>query len=178
MKALRKTALHVMAIFQANGVRFWLEGGSLLGAARSGDIIPWDYDIDLGMYKSDILKCEHLLKTDLNSYEDDQGFVWERSLESEGGFFRVHYSRSNRMHVDIFPFYPKDGNMTKDYWLKSHRQDMPFPEHYLKPISSINFIGMPVPAPNNWKSFLELKFGKGVIENPKFPTDVNVSSLW
>lgn len=31
------------------GVRYWLEAGSLLGAMRSGDVLPWDHDVDIGM---------------------------------------------------------------------------------------------------------------------------------
>lgn len=175
LKGLRKTAIHVFSILQAKGVRYWLEGGSLLGAARTGDIIEWDYDVDIGIYKEDIVKCEHLLKTDLNPYEDDQGFVWERARE--GDFYRVQYSRTNRVHVDIFPFYSKNGNMTKDTWFRDHRQDMPFPEHYLKPLSTIHFIGVQVSAPNNWKDFLELKFGKGVIENPQMPKPLDIQDI-
>lgn len=44
-------------------------------------------------------------------YEDAEGFVWERARE--GDFFRVQFSVVNHLHVDIFPFYERDGMMTK-----------------------------------------------------------------
>ena len=40
---------HVVRSLGAAKVNYWLEGGSLLGAARLKDIIPWDYDVDLGI---------------------------------------------------------------------------------------------------------------------------------
>ena len=36
------------------------------------------------------------------------------------------------------------------------------------------FVGMNVMVPNNYKEFLEFKFGKGVIENPKYPNSQRV----
>ena len=169
LKGLRTTGKYVFNILQSQGVRFWLEGGSLLGAARNGDIIPWDYDIDIGIYKEDIPKSVHLTQCRKGTFVDDEGFVWDKSQESEGDFFRVQYSETNHLHVDIFPFYSKNGIMTKDTWMKSHKQDTEFPEHYLKPLTTIDFIGMPVSAPNNWKQFLEYKFGKNVIDKPEYP---------
>ncbi|XP_071169079.1 ribitol 5-phosphate transferase FKRP-like [Mytilus edulis] len=167
LKAIRETALHVFQTLEKHSVRYWLEGGSLLGAARNGDIIPWDYDVDIGIYQNDIPKCKEILKAKEQQYVDDGGFLWEKGFE--GDFFRVHYSDINRNHVDIFPFYSKKGIMTKNTWFKTHPQDMEFPEHYLKPLITIPFIGRNVSAPNHFKDFLELKFGKGVIQNPKYP---------
>ncbi|KFV05678.1 Fukutin-related protein, partial [Pterocles gutturalis] len=96
LRALRETARHVVGILETAGVRYWLEGGSLLGAARLGDIIPWDYDVDLGIYREDVGKCRWLAEATTAPVEDDEGFFWEKAAEGE--FYRVHYSRTNRLH--------------------------------------------------------------------------------
>jgi hypothetical protein len=172
LKALRETMKHVFSTLEASEVRFWLEGGSLLGAARHHDIIPWDYDVDVGMYRGDVIKCTPLMKASDEPFLDEFGFVWEKA--TEGDYFRVQYSETNHMHVDIFPFYSRNGTMTKDTWMPSHRQDTEFPEHFLKPLTRIKFAGVEAPAPNNIHKFLEFKFGPGVVENPKYPNNVNV----
>ncbi|XP_074666283.1 ribitol 5-phosphate transferase FKRP [Strix aluco] len=167
LRALRETARHVAAALEAAGVRYWLEGGSLLGAVRLGDIIPWDYDVDLGIYREDAGKCRWLAAAAAGAaVEDAEGFLWEKA--AEGDFYRVHYSRSNRLHVDLWPFYPRGGVMTKDTWL-GHPQDVEFPEHFLRPRVPLPFAGFTAMAPNNARAFLELKFGPGAIENPEYP---------
>ncbi|NWU30542.1 FKRP protein, partial [Dyaphorophyia castanea] len=169
LRALRLTAGRVVAELEAAGVRYWLEGGSLLGAVRLGDIIPWDYDVDLGLYREDVPKCRWLAAV-LGSgrpVEDPEGFVWEKA--AEGDFFRVHFSRSNRLHVDLWPFYARPGGvMTKDTWL-GHRQDVEFPERFLVPLVPVAFAGVTAKAPNDARAFLELKFGPGAVERPEYP---------
>lgn len=172
LQNLRETSRYVFKILEKCNVKYWLEGGSLLGAARYGDIIPWDYDTDIGIYQHEIEKCEFLAKAKDMSitgsrFVDGLGYVWEKT--HEGDFFRVQYSQFNHMHVDIFPFYEKNGIMTKDTWFKTHKQDTEFPAHYLQPLTKVNFLGVKASAPNNIREFLELKFGKGVIENPEYP---------
>ncbi|XP_075581534.1 LOW QUALITY PROTEIN: ribitol 5-phosphate transferase FKRP [Pelecanus crispus] len=167
LRALRETARHVAGVLEATGVRYWLEGGSLLGAARLGDIIPWDYDVDFGIYREDVSKCQWLAMAVAGEpVEDNEGFLWEKA--AEGDFYRVHYSRSNRLHVDLWPFYPREGVMTKDTWL-GHPQDVEFPESFLRPRVPMPFAGFTAMAPNNVRAFLELKFGPGAIENPEYP---------
>lgn len=169
LKALRETAKHVFTILESCKVRYWLEGGSLLGAARYKDIIPWDYDIDIGIYREDMIKCPVFLKIEKEPFVNEEGFSWEKAHEDEGDFYRVQYSETNHLHVDIFPFYSKKGIMTKKTWIKTHKQDTEFPEHFLRPLTWIDFAGLKASAPNNVRKFLEYKFGKGVIESPKYP---------
>uniref|UniRef100_A0A669R2V1 Ribitol-5-phosphate transferase n=1 Tax=Phasianus colchicus TaxID=9054 RepID=A0A669R2V1_PHACC len=166
LKALRETAKHVVEVLEKSGVRYWLEGGSLLGAIRSQDIIPWDYDVDLGIYRDDATKCQWLRAARNGPVEDEEGFVWEKA--TEGDFFRVHYSRSNRLHVDLWPFFPRAGVMTKDTWL-GHPQDVEFPERFLLPTVPLPFAGFIAMGPNNAREFLELKFGPGAVEEPEYP---------
>ena len=172
LNGLRVTGRHVFRVLESHGIRYWLEGGSLLGAVRQADIVPWDFDIDIGIYKDDMSKLDYFEKCHNKPYEDDDGFVWEKARE--GDFYRVQYSNINRLHVDIFPFYEKNGVMTKSTWFKTHRQDTEFPVHYLKPLTKLQFLGVEASVPNHWREFLELKFGKGVIENPKYPDTSNV----
>ncbi|KAK7083110.1 Phosphatidylinositol 3-kinase catalytic subunit type 3 [Halocaridina rubra] len=168
LEGLRATARHVFRVLRTCRARWWLEGGSLLGAVRSGDIIPWDYDVDVGIYSQDVDRCPQLKSARWQTLEDDDGYVWQRA--SEGGFFRVHYSTANHLHVDVFPFTPKRGLMTRGgAWSTGHKQDIDFPEHFLRPLASVNFAGVMASAPNNVRDFLELKFGSGVIENPQYP---------
>jgi hypothetical protein len=165
---LRETALHVLTILEKYGIRHWLEGGSLLGAVRSGDIIPWDSDVDIGVYEEDIPKLPIFDTCSKHGpVKDERDFVWEKALE--GNFYRVHFSPTNRIHVDIFPFYSQNGTMTKDYWFPSHPQDRPFPESFIIPLKKMPFIGIQTFVPNNPREFLEYKFGSGVIENPRLP---------
>ncbi|XP_032939800.1 fukutin-related protein isoform X3 [Catharus ustulatus] len=169
LRALRATACHVLAQLEAAGVRHWLEGGSLLGAVRLGDIIPWDYDVDVGLYRDDVPKCRWLAAVQASGrpVEDPEGFLWEKAAEGE--FFRVHYSRTNRLHVDLWPFYVGTGGMmTKETWL-GHRQDVEFPESLVAPLGSVAFAGLRAKAPNDPRAFLEFKFGPGVIERPEYP---------
>jgi len=168
MAALRKTTRYVLQSLQAAGVRHWLEGGSLLGAVRSHDIIPWDYDVDLGLFRDDIAKSPLLREAQQKGrVVTDDGYVWEKA--QEGDFFRVQYSQSNHMHVDLFPFYERGGIMTKDTWFESHKQDTEFPASYLNPLETMEFIGVMASVPNNHRQFLELKFGAGCIEHPQLP---------
>jgi hypothetical protein len=175
LQALRTTARHVFRILERQKVRYWLEGGSLLGAVRNGDIIPWDYDVDLGMYADDLGKSMHLVNSAEAPYEAEDGFIWEKA--TEGDFYRIQYSSTNRLHVDIFPFFSHNGTMTKKTWFKSHRQDMPFPEHFLKPISKMPFVGVEVSVPNNAEKFLDMKFGEDVVANPRYPDMSKVSHI-
>ncbi|XP_014218142.1 fukutin-related protein [Copidosoma floridanum] len=164
LAGLRKVAHHVFDKLEEVGIRYWLESSSLLGAMRNGDILPWDHEVVVGVNRDDIGRSPWLVKARNKAVVDNLGYVWEKATEGE--FFKVQYSKANRLHVSLLPFYSKNGTMTKDAWFLKNCN---FPEQFLHPMSSIEFAGRHVPSPNNIRDFLDIKYYKGVYENPELP---------
>ncbi|KAK9892948.1 hypothetical protein WA026_022819 [Henosepilachna vigintioctopunctata] len=168
---LRKTAKYILEVLDHAGIRYWLESGSLLGAVRSADVLPWDHKVDIGFINDDTNRCRWLQIAQNRSVIDNRGFFWEKILA--GNLFRIYFSKYNKIFVNLIPFFHKNGTMSRDIFYDSYR-NMEFSDNFLHPMSSIEFIGKNVPCPNNVRSFLELKFGKGCIEHPEYPNPIKM----
>jgi phosphorylcholine metabolism protein LicD len=49
-----ETAVFTHELLTKHGIVHWLDYGSLLGAVRGGELIPWDNDVDFGFLGSDL----------------------------------------------------------------------------------------------------------------------------
>lgn len=80
----------VHAVLAAHGVPHWLDFGTLLGAVRDGELIPWDTDADFGIFARDrerVLALREELGHPL--FLDDPAVV------------RVLYGRTNGLALDL-----------------------------------------------------------------------------
>lgn len=85
--------LYIDEVCKKLGIKYRLDGGSVLGAVRHGGFIPWDDDIDIVLVRHDwIILCDYLKNNPhpqyvLQTHETDPGYYqsWAklRDLKSE-----------------------------------------------------------------------------------------------
>lgn len=54
-------------LFKEHDITYWLEGGTLIGAIRESDLLPFDHDIDVSVWFKDVVRI-HLLQKEFNQY--------------------------------------------------------------------------------------------------------------
>lgn len=85
IKEIQKIELNILKYFKsvcvANGLRYYMAFGTLIGCVRHKGFIPWDDDIDVFMPYSDYLKLVQIFKNSdqkkykLVSYETDDRYT-------------------------------------------------------------------------------------------------------
>ena len=109
-------------ICKANGIRYFLVGGSLLGAVRHKGFIPWDDDIDIGMLREDYNKFKKVCPKELSdkmryqSYKQEANshYIFEK-IRLKETYFSTKFSNrfrdiENGIFVDVL-VYDKTSNI-------------------------------------------------------------------
>jgi len=90
-------------ICRKENINYSIDGGTLLGAARDGHIIPWDDDIDIVMLREDYERFFEVCKTEMDV---SRFFLQEHRTDSECnvGYARIRrkntvYARAGHEHM-------------------------------------------------------------------------------
>lgn len=102
LKAIEKNILLYFDQFcEKNNLRYWLSGGSMLGAIRHKGFIPWDDDIDVFMPDVDYERFLELFQENDNlmcQIVDDDNDVW-------GHYKFARLADKSTLLVEKYPFY-------------------------------------------------------------------------
>jgi LicD family len=124
-KALKETLFYTVDLLTEYKIHHWMDFGTLLGAVRHGDIIPWDNDADICILSNDKKKLEKL----------------EKRVNRDGFYFnhydkdyvkQIKYSPINDRNLDIYIYSIVPARKHKLYWERSSpagKTDT-FPEDY------------------------------------------------
>lgn len=107
-------AIDIRDFCDNNGIDYFLDGGTLLGAIRHKGFIPWDDDFDIGMCRKDYEKFKKLSYRLDNKYffqdwETDEGYgLWFAKVRLLETTYKEAASTSLSPHdeffIDIFPY--------------------------------------------------------------------------
>lgn len=106
---------------KANNLKYFLVGGTLLGAVRHKGIIPWDDDIDVGMERSEYNRFIQLQRTkpmdcvEVHCHELETGYYYPQIKISLKNTYVDHYyfyikGNTLGLHMDVFPYDGCPGN--------------------------------------------------------------------
>lgn len=112
-------------ICDRHDIRYFLIAGTLLGAVRHGDFIPWDDDLDIGMVRSDYDRFLAVAQSELGNdyflqtYFTDKNMPFSfAKIRANGTVLKESTSAQSEWHqgiyVDVFPFDP----VPKSIWRK------------------------------------------------------------
>lgn len=125
MNDLQKVEFELFKVFKETceklNLNYFLVCGSALGAARHGGFIPWDDDMDVGMYRDDYNKfmeqAPKLLPEGLflQNYKSDPKFphIFAKLRNSNTTYIEkstAHLNINHGVYIDIFPLdgYPDE----------------------------------------------------------------------
>ena len=94
---LLELAGHTSAALSQQNITHWMTQGTLLGALRYGDMIPWDQDVDFDLLTEDTPDWRARLLRVKEKLRADHGYRYS------GAILGLQYSDDNSNSIDFYP---------------------------------------------------------------------------
>ncbi|MBQ7986826.1 MAG: LicD family protein [Clostridia bacterium] len=101
-------------ICKKHNLRYFLIGGTLIGAARHNGFIPWDDDLDIAMFRDDYEKFVKIAKSELSSpyllkdfrYDNNYPRIFAKVFKTDTDYCSRYYQEALEeagIWIDVFP---------------------------------------------------------------------------
>tara|TARA_B100001540_G_scaffold179275_1_gene158143 strand:+ start:3986 stop:5110 length:1125 start_codon:yes stop_codon:yes gene_type:complete len=158
----------VVTIIEQQKCNYFLDAGTLLGAIRDKQFIPWDHDVDLGLIYNNQKEVDKLIKALKKKFYiralqfKDDPEIWKpgkyriiKAYRKKGLFKR------EKLCLDIFIFYQSklDNTGEEVYKYGVWGRNAFYPKHILEAFETTKFYNREYVIPKNPTKFLEFKYG-------------------
>jgi len=123
-------------VCKKNGLNYWLDFGSVLGAIRHKGFIPWDDDIDTGMMREDYDKIIELFNRDTRN-PDIYAQYYREDKRPYIVIIKIKHKKCKHLFVDIFPYEFCNIDLTETE-IKNFKQTFKNAEKQAKSLCSTN----------------------------------------
>lgn len=164
-----KEIVHILHKYK---IPFWVDCGTCLGAYRYGGTIPWDWDIDIGILKTDFRNVKQALQElDSKKYvvQDWSGRARPESylkvlVRESGGMIDLYNFGFDVEKKMVFTILSNEHNIfLPTSWKKRElRYTTPMPFDYVFPLKKAYIEGIEVPVPGNVVKYLQTFYGENL----------------
>lgn len=121
--------LYFKSVCEENGLKYYLHGGTLIGALRHHGFIPWDDDIDVAMPREDYQKFIAITQNSDNQYKvlnadsnDQYYYAFAKMTDTTTTVVNNNEKTKYGVFIDVFPIdeIPTPGIIRKIYFTKAY----------------------------------------------------------
>lgn len=167
----RKILFDVIDFLEDQKIEYHLEGGTLLGIVRDGDLLPWDHDIDVSIMDVDAEKFAAKKK-----HLEKKGYriTFKKMHDNIGGLKKNQYRvfKVKKFWPSIFKmFFPfinkylvvadifvKANDEKYTYW-QAMEKILRVDKKYYSSFETIEYLNRNLKVPNDYKGYLTEKYG-------------------
>lgn len=168
----KKALKEIVSIFKEKGIIFWADCGTCLGIYRYGGVIPWDNDIDIGVFANDFNNVRHAL----NALDRTKYHVQDWSNRSLPETLIRVYIYATGQFIDIYHFdiYPEEKGIRfilsnedsifqpEDWKISNRRFKVLTPYEVMFPLKVGNYDGIELFVPNDIERYLKDRYGENL----------------